>query len=203
MKTSRDIAQRAFDQGLPIILVDAENRENEGDLVIPASIATPQHINFMATEGKGLICVSISQATADRLALPLMPRRGIDPHGTAFTVSVDAAQGISTGISAQDRQRAVKILADPSSRPADLISPGHLFPLIADPGGLRARQGHTEASWALAEGTGYHGGAVICEILKQDGTMARMPDLFRLSQDWGLPLLTIESLVKEELYALS
>jgi 3,4-dihydroxy 2-butanone 4-phosphate synthase/GTP cyclohydrolase II len=202
MSNIYEMAQEAFDRGRPVILVDAEDRENEGDLVIPAVLATADHINFMATEARGLICVSIDSKTAARLDLPLMTRRGRDPHGTAFALSVDAAQGVTTGISAQDRLAAVKILAAPGSRPEDLITPGHLFPLIAHPQGLQARQGHTEAALTLAEQTGYSGGAVICEILSRDGTMARRPELETLSKSWGTPLLSIEALIKETTLAL-
>lgn len=191
----RTALERLSEGGI-IIVQDDESRENEGDLVCALDHATPLNIAFMAAWGRGLVCAAIPEATASRLNLgPLVPG-GRDAHGTAFTVSVDAVKGTSTGISAEDRARTAGVLADPSSRPEDLYRPGHLFPLTARAGGVLARRGHTEAAVDLSRLSGCRPGGLICEILNEDGTMARGPELETLSERWNMPLVTIEELVR-------
>ncbi len=183
-------------QGRLIILVDDADRENEGDLVCPAAKITPEAINFMATHGRGLICAPITQEASERLGLPLMVRRNTESHGTNFTVAVDAADGVTTGISAADRARTVQVLANPMSEPRDLVRPGHILPLQAKQGGVLRRAGHTEASVDLARLAGLEPAAVICEILNDDGTMARLPQLIEFAERHGLKIGTIESLIE-------
>lgn len=183
-------------EGRLIILVDDADRENEGDLVCAASKITPEAINFMATHGRGLICAPITQEAADRLGLPLMVRRNTESHGTNFTVAVDAATGITTGISAADRARTVQVLADPLSEPGDLVRPGHILPLQAKQGGVLRRAGHTEASVDFARLAGLEPAAVICEILNEDGTMARLPELLEFSKRHGIKVGTIADLIE-------
>ncbi|MCZ7595316.1 MAG: 3,4-dihydroxy-2-butanone-4-phosphate synthase [Hyphomicrobium sp.] len=163
-----------------VIIVDAEDRENEGDLVIPAQMATPQAINFMATHGRGLICLAMTRARAETLHLSHMVRTNGSRHRTAFTQSIEAREGVSTGISARDRARTIATAIDTTKGASDLVSPGHVFPLIARDGGVLVRAGHTEASVDLARLAGLMPAAVICEIMNADGTMARVPDLFGL-----------------------
>ena len=163
--------------GRMIILVDSEDRENEGDLVIAAEYATPESINFMATYGRGLICIPMTAEKLSKLGLGRMVEHGGDHHGTAFTVSVDAKEGVTTGISAYDRARTISVLLNDASGPDDLVKPGHLFPLEARKGGVLRRAGHTEASVDLSILAGLKPAAVICEIMNDDGTMARMKDL--------------------------
>ena len=179
-----------------VILVDDAERENEGDFVVAAEKVTPETIRFMATLGRGLVCAPIAPEIADRLSLPMMTENPTDPGECAFTVSVDAREGVSTGISAFDRARTAAILADPQSRPHHLKKPGHLFPLRAHPQGLAARQGHTEASVELVRLAGFQPAAVICEVMKEDGTMARLPDLADLAEREGLLIGAIEDLVE-------
>lgn len=181
--------------GRPVILVDDAARENEGDLILPAELATPEWINFMAHEGCGLICVSISQARAKALQLQPMTRRNSDPHGTAFTVSVDHASA-TTGISAYERAITVQALADPGTTADAFRQPGHIFPLLAHSEGVLGRAGHTEAAWELARLAGFSGTAVICEIMRDDGHMARLPDLQVFSSQHGLKLGSIADLVR-------
>ncbi|MFN3505304.1 MAG: bifunctional 3,4-dihydroxy-2-butanone-4-phosphate synthase/GTP cyclohydrolase II [Caldimicrobium sp.] len=181
--------------GKMIIVVDDEDRENEGDLIIPAEKVTPEAINFMAKYGRGLICLAISQEIAERLKLELQPRRGIDPYGTAFTVSIDAKEGITTGISAYDRAYTIRKVIDENSKPEDFITPGHIFPIIARKGGVLVRAGHTEAAVDLAKLCGFKPAGVICEIMKDDGTMARLPDLEAFAQTWNLKIITIRDLI--------
>lgn len=183
-------------QGRLVIIVDDEDRENEGDLVCAASKATAESINFMAMHGRGLICAPITEEFAERLGLPLMVRRNTESHGTNFTVAVDAAHGISTGISAADRARTVQILANPLSEPGDLVRPGHILPLQAKKGGVLRRAGHTEAAVDLARLAGLEPAGVICEILNEDGTMARLPQLLEFAGRHGLRVGTIESLIE-------
>ena len=181
--------------GRMIILVDAEDRENEGDLVIPAQMATPDAINFMAKHGRGLICLSLTQQRATQLRLEYMARQNEARNRTAFTVSIEAREGIATGISAHDRARTIATAIDPTKDHNDIVSPGHVFPLIAREGGVLVRAGHTEASVDLARMAGLFPAGVICEIMNDDGTMARMPDLVAFAQRHGLKIGTIEDLI--------
>jgi 3,4-dihydroxy 2-butanone 4-phosphate synthase / GTP cyclohydrolase II len=181
--------------GRMIILVDAEDRENEGDLVIPAQMATPDAINFMAKHGRGLICLSLTQQRAGQLRLEYMARQNEARNRTAFTVSIEAREGIATGISAHDRARTIATAIDPTKDHKDVVSPGHVFPLIAREGGVLVRAGHTEASVDLARLAGLFPAGVICEIMNDDGTMARMPDLVAFAQRHGLKIGTIEDLI--------
>lgn len=181
--------------GRLVIIVDDEDRENEGDLVCAASKITPEAINFMATHGRGLICAPITQEAAERLGLPLMVRRNTESHGTNFTVAVDAADGVTTGISAADRARTVQILANPLAEPRDLVRPGHILPLQAKQGGVLRRAGHTEAAVDLARLAGLEPAGVICEILNEDGTMARLPQLLEFAEKHDLKIGTIEALI--------
>jgi 3,4-dihydroxy 2-butanone 4-phosphate synthase/GTP cyclohydrolase II len=181
--------------GRMIILVDAEDRENEGDLVIPAQMATPDAINFMAKHGRGLICLSLTRQRADQLRLEYMSRQSEARKRTAFTVSIEAREGVATGISAHDRARTIATAIDPTKDFNDIVSPGHVFPLIAREGGVLVRAGHTEASVDLARLAGLYPAGVICEIMNDDGTMARMPDLVAFAQRHGLKIGTIEDLI--------
>ena len=185
--------------GRMVVLVDAEDRENEGDLVIPAQMATPDAINFMARFGRGLICLALTEERADALRLEAMARTNRTRMGTAFTVSIEAKEGISTGISAADRSHTIRTAIDPSKDHRDLVSPGHVFPLIARDGGVLVRAGHTEASVDLARMAGLTPAGVICEIMNDDGTMARMPDLVAFAQRHGLKIGTIEDMVAHRL----
>jgi 3,4-dihydroxy 2-butanone 4-phosphate synthase / GTP cyclohydrolase II len=181
--------------GRMVILVDAEDRENEGDLVIPAQMATPEAINFMARFGRGLICLSMTEQRAHQLRLELMTRHNGARNRTAFTVSIEAKEGIATGISAHDRALTIATAIDPSKGHDDIVSPGHVFPLVAREGGVLVRAGHTEASVDLARMAGLLPAGVICEIMNDDGTMARMPDLVAFAQRHGLKIGTIEDLI--------
>lgn len=181
--------------GRMVVIVDAEDRENEGDLVIPAQMATPQVINFMATHARGLICLTLTHARADELHLDFMVRRNDSANRTAFTQSIEAYEGVSTGISARDRARTIATAIDPTKGASDLVSPGHVFPLIAREGGVLVRAGHTEASVDLARLAGLLPAAVICEIMNADGTMARVPDLVTFANSHGLKIGTIEDLI--------
>lgn len=182
--------------GQMVVLVDDEDRENEGDLVMAADAVTPEAINFMAKYGRGLICLTLRPDRCQQLRLPLMVDRNRSPHGTAFTVSIEAATGVSTGISAADRARTVQAAVAAHARPEDLVQPGHVFPLMAQPGGVLARAGHTEAGCDLAELAGRFPAAVICEILKDDGSMARLPDLLPFAREHGLKLGSIADLIQ-------
>ena len=182
--------------GKMLIVVDDENRENEGDLLMAAAHATPEAVNFMARYGRGLICAPMTQERAEELNLNLMADDNDCPYGTAFTVSVDAKKNTTTGISASDRSITIKRLADPQFEAKDFMRPGHMFPLIAKDGGVLERQGHTEAAVDLASLAGETPVGVICEILNEDGTMARLPELRVFAQKHGLKLISIEDLVK-------
>ena len=184
-----------FRNGRMIVLVDAEDRENEGDLVIPAQFATPEAINFMARFGRGLICLSLTEARAEQLNLELMARKNEARNRTAFTVSIEAREGIQTGISAHDRAHTIRTAIDLSKGANDIVSPGHVFPLVAREGGVLVRAGHTEASVDLARLAGLYPAGVICEIMNDDGTMARMPDLVAFAQRHGLKVGTIEDMI--------
>jgi len=181
--------------GRMIVLVDDEQRENEGDLIVAADCVTPEAINFMAKHGRGLICMPITEERARQLMLPLMVQENRAPHGTAFTVSIEAASGVTTGISAHDRAHTIRVAAAPGARPDDIVTPGHVFPLVAKPGGVLVRAGHTEACCDLAHMAGFSSSAVLCEIMKDDGTMARLPDLVVFAQEHGLKIGSIADLI--------
>ncbi len=181
--------------GRMYILVDAEDRENEGDLIIPAQFATPDAINFMAKYGRGLICLALETSRAAELGLKNMSADNKSRFETAFTQSIEAREGITTGISARDRSHTIQVAIDPDSTSRDIVSPGHMFPIIAKEGGVLVRTGHTEASVDIARMAGLNPSAVICEIMNDDGTMARLPDLVKFAQFHGLKIGTIEDLV--------
>jgi 3,4-dihydroxy 2-butanone 4-phosphate synthase/GTP cyclohydrolase II len=181
--------------GRMFILVDHEDRENEGDLVIAAQFATPDAINFMATHGRGLICLAMTGAHIDRLGLPLMASANQSRHETAFTVSIEAREGVTTGISAHDRARTIAVAIDPRTGPQDLATPGHVFPLRARDGGVLVRTGHTEAAVDIPRLAGLFPAGVICEIMNDDGTMARLPDLIAFAQRHNLKVGTIADLI--------
>ena len=183
-------------QGKMVVLVDAEDRENEGDIVMAADFVTPESINFMATHARGLICMPISEAHAAKLNLPPMVSENRTSHGTAFTVSIEAATGVTTGISAADRARTVRVAAAKNAKAEDIVQPGHIFPLIAKNGGVLMRAGHTEAACDLSLLAGLSASGVICEILNQDGSMARLPDLIPFAKTHGLKLGTIADLIR-------
>ena len=181
--------------GRMVVLVDAEDRENEGDLVIPAQMATPDIINFMAKYGRGLICLSLNRPRVEELELQLMASENESRHRTPFTVSIEAREGVSTGISAHDRAHTIAVAIDASKGKSDLVSPGHVFPLVAREGGVLVRAGHTEAAVDIARLSGLYPAGVICEILNEDGTMARLPDLVPFAKEHGLKIGTIADLI--------
>jgi 3,4-dihydroxy 2-butanone 4-phosphate synthase / GTP cyclohydrolase II len=181
--------------GRMFILVDDDDRENEGDLIIPAQMATPDAINFMARHGRGLICLALSKERVDALGLEPMARSNGSRHETAFTVSIEAREGITTGISAADRARTIAVAIDSNNGPEALVSPGHVFPLVARPGGVLVRAGHTEAAVDVARLAGLNPSGVICEIMSEDGTMARLEDLMGFARDHGLKIGTIRDLI--------
>ncbi|OIQ76262.1 riboflavin biosynthesis protein RibBA [mine drainage metagenome] len=182
-------------QGRMVVLVDEEDRENEGDLVLAAQFVTPEAINFMARHGRGLICLTLTEPRCRQLNLPLMVRDNGAHMGTNFTVSIEAATGVTTGISAADRARTIQAAVARDARPSDIVSPGHIFPLMAQNGGVLARAGHTEAGCDLAQLAGLEAASVICEILKEDGSMARLPDLLQFAELHGLKVGTIADLI--------
>ena len=181
--------------GRMFILVDAEDRENEGDLVIPAQMCTPQAVNFMAKYGRGLICLALTQERANALRIPMMTQFNGTPNQTAFTVSIEAREGITTGISAHDRAHTISVAIDPTKGSGDIVTPGHVFPLVARDGGALVRAGHTEAAIDIARLAGLNPAGVICEIMNDDGTMARLPDLVQFAQLHGLKIGTIADLI--------
>ncbi|MDZ4381910.1 MAG: 3,4-dihydroxy-2-butanone-4-phosphate synthase [Parvibaculum sp.] len=181
--------------GKMFILVDAEERENEGDLVIPAQMCTPEAVNFMAKYGRGLICLTLTGERSKQLNLQLMSSTNQSRHQTAFTVSIEAREGISTGISAHDRAHTVSVAIDPTKGATDIVSPGHVFPLVARDGGVLVRAGHTEAAVDISRLAGLYPAGVICEIMNDDGTMARLPDLVQFAQLHGLKIATIADLI--------
>ena len=181
--------------GRMFILVDAEDRENEGDLVIPAQMATPEAVNFMARFGRGLICLALTRKRSQELDLRLMSTDNQSRHRTAFTVSIEAKDGISTGISAHDRARTISVAIDPNAGKDDIVTPGHVFPLVARDGGVLVRAGHTEAAVDIARLAGLVPAGVICEVMNDDGTMARLPDLLKFAQFHGLKVGTIADLI--------
>jgi 3,4-dihydroxy 2-butanone 4-phosphate synthase/GTP cyclohydrolase II len=191
---AEDIIEEAR-KGRMFILVDDEDRENEGDLVIPAQWATPEAINFMARHARGLICLALTRERVEQLGLPLMSQNNRTRHSTAFTVSIEAREGVTTGISAADRSRTVSVAIDPSCGPQDIVTPGHVFPLVARDGGTLERTGHTEAAVDIARLAGLNPAGVICEIMNDDGTMARRNDLITFAQRHGLKIGTIADLI--------
>lgn len=182
-------------QGKMVILMDDEDRENEGDIIIAAEAVTAEHINFMAKHARGLICMPMSAERCEKLGLPLMAQRNGSGFGTKFTVSIEAAEGVTTGISAADRAHTVRVAAAKDATANDIVSPGHIFPLMAQQGGVLARAGHTEAATDLARLAGFDASAVICEIMNDDGTMARRPDLEVFAKEHGLKIGTIADLI--------
>ncbi len=189
-------ALEALKRGEMVVVVDDEDRENEGDLVLAAQFVTPEKINFMAKEARGIICVPMTGERLDELGIKLIPQSESGGKGCAFTVSVDAREGISTGTSAYDRAQTIKTLIDPKTKHSDLVQPGHVFPLRARPGGVLQRAGHTEASIDLCKLAGLYPAAVICEVMNEDGTMARLPDLERFAQRHGLLIISIADLIR-------
>ena len=181
--------------GRMFILVDHEDRENEGDLVIPAQMATPEAINFMAKHGRGLVCLTLPGARIDALGLPLMSTKNSSRHETAFTTSIEAREGVTTGISAHDRARTIAVAIDPTRGAADIATPGHIFPLRAREGGVLVRAGHTEAATDVSRLAGLNPSGVICEIMNEDGTMARLPELVGFAQAHRLKIGTISDLI--------
>lgn len=189
-----------FRHGQMVIIVDDEDRENEGDLVVAAEKITPEGINFMAKHGRGLVCLAMTEQRCRELKLPLMvDEEQMTPFGTAFTVSIEARGRVTTGISASDRAETVRVAMDPATRPQDLARPGHIFPVRARPGGVLKRAGHTEASTDLAQLAGLRPGAVICEIMNDDGSMARVPDLMEFAEEHDLPIITVMDVIRHRL----
>lgn len=188
-------AVRAMAEGRMTVVVDDEDRENEGDLVLAGERVTPEAVAFMAVKGRGLICAPMPRWWAERLNLAPMVEEPQDHHGTAFTVSVDAREGVTTGISAHDRARTIRVLADPGSEPEDLVRPGHVFPLVAREGGVLRRAGHTEAAVDLCRLAGLRPVGVVCEVMRDDGRMARLPELQAFAVRHGLPLISIADLI--------
>jgi 3,4-dihydroxy 2-butanone 4-phosphate synthase/GTP cyclohydrolase II len=183
-------------EGKFVVVVDAADRENEGDLTIAAQFATPEAINFMATHGRGLICLCLTEERCEELGLRQMTDRNETPFGTAFTISIEAREGVTTGISAPDRARTIQVAIDPSRGPADLVQPGHIFPLRARRGGVLQRAGQTEAAVDLARLAGLNPAGVVCEIMREDGTMARVPDLIPYCERHGIRMITVEDLIE-------
>lgn len=196
--TARAVADAvaAIRAGRGVVVVDDEHRENEGDVVFAAATVTEAQVAFLMSECRGLVCAAMAGETLDRLGIPLMVRDNADPYRTAFTVSVDARDGITTGISAADRARTARLLADPGSTPEDFVAPGHLFPLRAHPGGVLARRGHTEAAVGLAVAAGLPPVALICEVAGADGRMLRGPELAAFAAEHGMPLVSILELAE-------
>jgi 3,4-dihydroxy 2-butanone 4-phosphate synthase / GTP cyclohydrolase II len=183
-------------EGKFVVVVDAADRENEGDLTIAAQFATPDAINFMATHGRGLICLCLTEERCEELGLRQMTDRNETPFGTAFTISIEAREGVTTGISAPDRARTIQVAIDPSKGPSDLVQPGHVFPLRARRGGVLQRAGQTEAAVDLARLAGLNPAGVVCEIMREDGTMARVPDLIPYCEQHGIKMITVEDLIE-------
>ena len=201
MKATKDIyleVEEAIDAircGKMIIVTDSEDRENEGDMIMAAEKVSPEAVNFISLHARGLLCQAITQERAQELALPLMVQKNTSSHATAFTISVDAREGTTTGISAFDRAVTIKALIDPATSPEDLCRPGHIFPLIARPGGVLARDGHTETAVDLPRLAGLAPSGILCEVLNDDGTMARLPHLEKMAREHGLKILTVEKLI--------
>jgi 3,4-dihydroxy 2-butanone 4-phosphate synthase/GTP cyclohydrolase II len=189
-------ALEEFRAGRMVVVVDDEDRENEGDLTVAAEFATPETINFMAVHGRGLVCLALAPEICDRLQLPMMSAQNTSQFGTAFCEAIDAREGVTTGISAADRARTIQVAIDPASRAADLARPGHMFPLRAREGGVLVRAGQTEAAVDLARLAGLRPGGVICEVMNDDGTMARVPDLVPFCGKHGLKLISVAELIR-------
>lgn len=187
-----------FKMGRMVILVDDEDRENEGDIIIAADFVSAENINFMSKEARGLICLAMHPDQIDRLQLPQMvsQEKNSSPNKTAFTVSIEAAEGVTTGISAHDRAHTVKVASNPNAKPSDVQMPGHIFPIRAQRNGVLDRNGHTEAGMDLAQLSGLNPAAVICEVMNDDGSMARVPELIKFAQKFGIKLGTIKDLVE-------
>ena len=194
-----DEAIEWFRDGRMLIILDDEDRENEGDLAVSAEKVTTEQINFMARHGRGLICLPMTEERLDQLEIPLMVEKNTSPYGTAFCVSIEARSGVSTGISAADRARTVRVAVDPSTRATDLVKPGHVFPLRAAPGGVLKRAGQTEAVVDLAKMAGLHPAGVICEVMNEDGTMARVPQLAAFAARHDLKMITVADLIKHRM----
>lgn len=194
LATTQEIIEEARN-GRPFVIVDAADRENEGDVIIPAQYATPDAINFMARHARGLICLAITQERATQLNLKPMAERNSSAHGTAFTTSIEAREGVTTGISAPDRAHTINVATDPSTRPQDIATPGHVFPLVARDGGVLVRAGHTEAAVDIARIAGLRPAGVICEVMNADGSMARLPELVEFARTHGLKIGTIADLI--------
>src|SRR5437588_8865834 len=192
-------AAELYRRGEFVIIVDDEDRENEGDLCIEAEKITPEAINFMAKNGRGLICLALTEERCHELDLPLMVEQNTSPYGTAFTVSIEARGRVTTGISAYDRSETVRVAIDPKTRPADLLRPGHVFPLRAKKGGVLKRAGQTEASVDLAMIAGMTPAAVICEIMNEDGSMARLPDLREFAVQHGLRIISVADIINHRM----
>src|SRR5438093_4692574 len=188
-------AAEIYRRGQLVIIVDHEDRENEGDLCIAADKITPEAVNFMAKNGRGLTCLALTEERCEDLDLPLMVENNTSPYGTAFTVSIEARGRVTTGISAFDRSETVRVAIDPKTRPHDLLRPGHVFPLRARKGGVLKRAGQTEASVDLAAIAGMTPAAVICEVMKDDGTMARLPDLHEFGAGHGIKIITVADII--------
>jgi len=188
-------ALKSFASGKPIIVFDHESRENEGDIILPAQFASPELVNWITIHARGLVCVALSQARADKLNLSLMPRRGIKPLSCMFLQSVEAAEGVTTGISAFDRARTIQWLADPTKGPGDFTTPGHVFPCLANEGGLNVRQGHTEAGVTLCQLSNLEEAAVICEIMHDDGKMKNFSQLKSFANKWDLNMISISDIL--------
>lgn len=202
MKTNFSDIEKAFEdlrQGRMVVLFDDENRENEGDLILAAEKVTPDAINFMAQHARGLVCLALQEKDIERLQLPMMVQQSTNPQKTAFTVSIEAAVGVTTGISAADRARTIQVAIDQDSTSRDIVMPGHVFPLLARKGGVLERIGHTEGGVDLARLAGLHPAAVICEIMNSDGSMARIPDLQQFAKNHNLSLISIRELVNYRL----
>src|SRR5215212_5849212 len=197
--TTVEEAAELYRRGEVVIIVDDEDRENEGDLCIAAERVTPESINFMARFGRGLICLALTEERCRELDLPLMVEHNTTNFGTAFTISIEARGRVTTGISAKDRSETVRVAIDPKTRPADLLRPGHVFPLRAKKGGVLKRAGQTEASVDLATIAGTVPAAVICEIMNEDGTMARLGDLREFAIHHGLKIITVADIIKHRL----
>jgi len=185
-----------YQQGQMVIMVDDEDRENEGDVTVAAEKVTHEHVNFMAKHARGLICLSLTEEQVEKLELPLMVNRNLSPYQTGFTVSIEASSGVTTGISAADRAHTIQTAIKPSAKPNSVVSPGHIFPIRARSGGVLVRAGHTEGSVDLARLSGLNPSGVMCEIMNDDGTMARLPELEEFSRKFDLPLVTIEDIIK-------
>src|SRR6266849_5280997 len=186
--------------GRMLVVVDDEDRENEGDLTMAAACVTPEAINFMATHGRGLICLALTPERCDALHLPLVSPKNTSRFGTAFCESIDASRGVTTGISAADRAHTIRVTMKPDAKPSDLARPGHVFPLRAREGGVLVRAGQTEASVDLARMAGFEPGGVICEIMNADGSMARVPQLMEFCQQHGLKMISVASLIRHRLH---